>query len=79
MGRFYLHIKNGDEEFPDEEGIDLPSIDAARREALQSARELLCNAIKTGKPTLPEALVIADENGPLEVVPRGTCVRKSVT
>lgn len=70
MGRFYLHIKAGGDVHYDEEGIELPSIDAARKEALLSAREILAGAIKAGEPTVPEALVIADENGEtLEVVP----------
>jgi hypothetical protein len=50
--------------------IELPDVEAARREALLSARDLVCQAIKAGKPTVPEAIVIADEAGrPLEVVP----------
>ena len=70
MGRFYLHIKAGGDLHYDEEGIELPSIDAARKEALFSAREMLAGAIKAGKTTVPEALVIADEDGrTLEVVP----------
>ena len=70
MGRFYLHIKAGGDLHYDEEGIELPSIDAARKEALLSAREMLARAIKAGKTTVPEALVIADEDGrTLEVVP----------
>jgi hypothetical protein len=69
MGRFYLHVKEGDEVFPDEEGIELPDVEAARREALLSARELVSQAIKAGRTTFPEAFVIADEAGrPLEVV-----------
>jgi hypothetical protein len=70
QGRFYLHIKAGTEVFQDEEGAELPSVDAARNEAVKTARELLCLAIRAGKATIPEAVVIADETGePLEVVP----------
>ena len=63
MGRFYFHLKAGDELVPDEEGIELPDVAAATREALLTARELLANAIKGGKVEVPEALVIADETG----------------
>jgi hypothetical protein len=67
---FYLHVKDGGNVFQDEEGTDLASLEAARQLALQTARELLCHAIKAAKPTAPEALVIADESGQtLEVVP----------
>jgi hypothetical protein len=70
MGCFYFHIQIGDEVYPEEDGIELPSLEEARREALQSARELLADAIKAGKATIPEAIVIADETGRvLEFVP----------
>jgi hypothetical protein len=63
MGRFYFHLRAGDELTRDEEGVDLPDFSAAQREALLSARELLAEAIKSGRPTVPEAFVIADEEG----------------
>ena len=63
MGRFYFHLKDGDELIHDDEGIELPNVEAATREALLSARELLANAIKDGNPKVPEAFVIADEAG----------------
>jgi hypothetical protein len=79
MGRFYLHIKAGGDLHCDEEGIELPSVDAARREALQTARELLADAIKAGKPTVPDALVIADKDGrTLEVVPLTSVLPESL-
>ena len=63
MGRFFFHLKDGDEIIPDEDGTELPDVAAATREALQSARELLAEAIKAGNPRIYEALVIADEAG----------------
>ena len=70
MGRFYFHLQDGGELIPDPEGTELPDCDTARREALYSARELLGNAIKAGRPKVPEAFVIADEAGrTLDVVP----------
>ena len=59
MGHFYFHVKDGANLIQDEEGIELPSVEAARRLALKTARELLCNAVKAEKPTVPEAVVIA--------------------
>ena len=79
MGRFYLHIKAGGDLHYDEEGVELPSIDAARKEALLSAREMLAGAIKAGKSPVAEALVIADENGQaLEVVPLSSLLPESL-
>ena len=63
MRRFYFHLRAGDELVPDEEGIDLPDLSAARREAIEAARELLAEAIKDGRAEVPEAFVIADEEG----------------
>jgi hypothetical protein len=63
MARFFFHLKSGGELITDDDGIELPGLNEATREALQSARELLAEAIKTAKPTLPEALVVVDESG----------------
>ncbi|KRR03264.1 hypothetical protein CP49_15100 [Bradyrhizobium valentinum] len=43
--------------------MDLPDLSAAKREAMLTARELLVEAIKSGKQTVPEAFVIADDEG----------------
>jgi hypothetical protein len=63
MRRFYFHLKSAGELVPDDEGLELPSLDEAKREALQDARELLAEAIKAGSPKVHEALIIADEAG----------------
>ena len=63
MGRFYFHLRAGDELTFDDEGLDLPDLSAAKREAMLTARELLVEAIKSGKQTVPEAFVIADDEG----------------
>jgi hypothetical protein len=62
MGRFYFHLKDGDNLVPDEEGIELPDVAAAKREALLTAREL-ADGIKAGLTQIPEAVVITDEAG----------------
>ena len=49
MARYYFHIKDGAELIKDQEGTELPTPDAARRQALKSARELWANAIRSGK------------------------------
>jgi hypothetical protein len=63
MARFFFHLKSDGGLITDDDGIDLPGLSEVTREALQSARELLAEAIKTGKPTLPEALLVVDETG----------------
>jgi hypothetical protein len=70
MHRFYFHIRSGEEVIIDQEGMDLPDVNAARLEALAAARHILADAIKSGKVDTPEAFVIADSNGSeLETVP----------
>ena len=69
-GRFYFHVRAGDRLTLDEEGVDLPDFLAAQREAMLRARELLAEAIRSAKPEVPEAFVIADEAGQeLDTVP----------
>jgi hypothetical protein len=47
----------------DEEGTELPDLAAAQREAELAARELLGEAIKSGKQAVADGFVIADEAG----------------
>jgi hypothetical protein len=61
--RFYFHVKHGADLFRDEEGIDLESTTLAHAHALQSARELLADAIKAGRDPEIDAFVIADQQG----------------
>jgi uncharacterized protein DUF6894 len=63
VGRFYFHLRSGEELLRDDEGQDFPDRSAARQEAEQAARELLAEAIKGGRARVPEAFVIADELG----------------
>jgi hypothetical protein len=63
MARFYFHLRDGDKLVQAPEGSDLPDVEAARREALLAARDILGDAIKAGKAKVPEAFVIADDAG----------------
>jgi hypothetical protein len=63
MVRFHFHLIDGDQLITDDEGSDLPDLSAARREAVLAAREFLAEAIKAGKPRVPEAFIISDEAG----------------
>jgi hypothetical protein len=63
MARYYFHFGDGDTAEIDDEGLDLPHISGAVREAEPVARELLADAIKARKPKVPEAVVITDESG----------------
>jgi len=70
MGRFYFHLQADDQIVPDDEGADLPDLSAAEHEAILAAREILGEAIKSGRPEVSKAFVIADEEGrALAIVP----------
>jgi hypothetical protein len=79
MGRYYFHFQSGDKLVPDEEGIDFLDYTAAYREAVQSVRELLADAIKAGDVRVPDALVISDETGKsLDTIPVTAVLPKSI-
>jgi len=63
MTRYFLHLLDGDDVICDPEGSDLPSIAAAREQALLSARELLAEAIKRGNQRIPRFVVVVSEGG----------------
>jgi hypothetical protein len=70
MGRFYFHLQADGQIVLDDDGVDLPDLSAAEHEAILAARELLAEAIMCGRPDVPEAFVIADEEGrALAIVP----------
>jgi hypothetical protein len=79
MALFYFHIRTADHVEIDSEGTELPDLPAAKVEALQSAREILADAIKASHQPV-DAIVIADDSGrELETVslkdalPKGLC------
>jgi hypothetical protein len=62
MPRYFFHLQKANEAV-DEEGLDLPDEQAALKEAVASARELLAEAIRAGRDLRPERIVIADATG----------------
>jgi hypothetical protein len=72
--RYFLHI---DELDTDPEGSELPDLEAAHREAILAAREMLAERIISGAEDVPTRIIIADEAGNVlsvfqirDVVPR---------
>ena len=63
MPCFYFHMHDGLERIEDEEGSELPDIEAARAEALESARQLWAAAILSGRNLSRHRFEIADEQG----------------
>jgi nucleoid-associated protein YgaU len=63
MPRYFFHLREGDRVLPDHDGSELPNLEAARAEAIQSARELLAAKLKAGEVVDGQAFEIADESG----------------
>lgn len=64
MPRFHFHLVE-QERLPDEEGKELPSLAAAREEALENARAMVCHNIHQGWLNLDHRIEVTDEEGRL--------------
>jgi len=79
MRHFYFHVVEGAELLTDVEGAHLGNALEAREMAMRSAREILADAIRAGKNRIPEAIIIADEQGrAIETVPLGVVLPESL-
>lgn len=58
MPRFYLHIRSGPDFIEDEEGMELPDLAAARKEAIRGARGLMSAEVLDGSLTLDQSIEI---------------------
>jgi hypothetical protein len=62
MPRYYLHLRN-DLDVPDEEGVELPDLDAARAQAAANARFTLAQtAMDEGKINFAHRIDIEDDD-----------------
>jgi hypothetical protein len=67
MPRYFFHIYNHDITM-DEEGQELPDIEAAREIALGSARDLVCDSVHLGHLNLDHRIEVADQQGETLIV-----------
>jgi hypothetical protein len=65
MARYFFHLRDGDRLLRDDaEGEELPSLEAVRLYAIQSARELLSQAALSGRAGgLHQQIEVADACG----------------
>ena len=61
MPRFFLHIDDGTQQIEDQEGSELPDLDAAREEAIGAARQLWSAAILDGRDIGAGSFLIAND------------------
>ncbi|HJR57354.1 MAG TPA: hypothetical protein VJ798_12315 [Rhizomicrobium sp.] len=63
MPRFFFHVREGADVSRDTEGQELPDVEAARREAISTNREMLGERLLHGGPLNHRQIEIADETG----------------
>lgn len=63
MPRYFFHIREGSDINRDVEGQDLSDVEAARREAINSVREIISEKLLHGGPLNHRTIEIADETG----------------
>jgi len=68
MERFYFYLKDGGRLVAVDSGLDLSGPRAAHEEAVQAAREILAEHVRTGTDLHVEAVLVTDEFGHLVTV-----------
>ena len=68
MHRYFFHLRDGGNLVPDETGMELASLEDARREAVQSARDILADQLRAGQALDGQRIEIADERGEVLVI-----------
>jgi hypothetical protein len=63
MPKFFFHIRDGQDLAADPEGAEFESLEAARKEAINSARELLSQRILRGEVVDGQAFELTSEDG----------------
>lgn len=63
MPRYFFHVHDGSEDYPDEEGLECPDLNAVREKALEGARDLVCEEVAKGRIDLSGAIQVFDERG----------------
>lgn len=62
MPHYYFHLYN-DIVSMDEEGVDLPDLEAARANGIREAREMMLETVAEGRINFSHRIDIADESG----------------
>ena len=63
MPQFYFYLKESGRMVSDQEGLELSSTEVARAEALDAAREILAQFVRSGEDLDVESLIVTDEDG----------------
>jgi hypothetical protein len=64
MPRYFLHVKDASGLLQDPDGQEFDDLAAARKEAIEAARELMAECLRLSQPLgLNREMAIADESG----------------
>jgi hypothetical protein len=66
MPRYFFNVRDGEQVNEDVEGIELDGIPAVENEAMTSAKEIIAEALLSGRPApLTHSFEVLDEGGKL--------------
>jgi hypothetical protein len=66
MPRFFFDLKfDGERATSDDDGLVLPDLESAQKEAAGALTELSKDAVLSGRPIKPATVIVRDEAGPL--------------
>ncbi len=68
MARFYLHVCNGGGFVEDEEGVELPDEQAARKTAILGLRDIMASEMRRGQLNTASFIEIEDEHHQLVMI-----------
>ena len=63
MPKYFFHIRTSDTFSPDDRGVDFPDVEAAKREAITAAREMIADMVLDGDPIDGMRFEVTDESG----------------
>lgn len=63
MSRYHFHLQNGGGFVEDEEGRELPGVEAARAEAVKDIRSIISEEVREGVVDLRGRLEVVDGDG----------------
>lgn len=76
MPRYFFHIRDGADFVEDLEGVELSDMASVHREAIEAAREILADRIRTGKAIDGQEFLIFDEDGKqISIIPFTAALR----
>ena len=68
MARYFFHIRENGTYDKDDEGIELPGIEAVKNQLHMAVRKLVMQMVRHGEPVVGLSFEVADEKGNIVLV-----------